>query len=187
MQHFAHEIPMQYIPRAAGRQRKTRAIWQLDSAANGASINFEGESCILRQTRPTAAERSHSTSSANFVRQGWVTASLSGIEYPFSCSEETSRLLDCRAHYLHIPAHTSAQVRRVASKLISDISGTKQVPSVTCSIPPSCYGSRTKVLLTGRDWQGILDCGATFTSVLPRAVRSSVRSFDFRMLLLKAS
>ena len=83
--------------------------------------------------------------------------------------------------------HMSSQVRQVALKLSSDISGAEQVPLVTCFVPPSCYGSRTKVLLTGRDWQGILDCGATLTSVFPRAVRSSVRSFDFRMLLLKAS
>ena len=75
----------------------------------------------------------------------------------------------------------------MALKLTSDVSGAEQVPLVTCVIPPSCYGSRTKVLLTRLYWQGILDSGATFTSVFPRAVRSSVRSFDFRMLLLKAS
>jgi hypothetical protein len=58
---------------------------------------------------------------------------------------------------------------------------------VTWFIPPSCHGSRTKVLLTGSGRQGILEGGATLTSVFPRAVRSSVRSSDFRMLLLKAS
>jgi hypothetical protein len=81
----------------------------------------------------------------------------------------------------------SSQVRQVALKLSSHISGAEPVRLVTCFIPPSCYGSRTKVLLTGLYWQGILDSGATFTSVLPRAVRSSVRSFDSRVLLLKVS
>ena len=42
-----------------------------------------------------------------------------------------------------------------------------RIPLVTCFTPPSCYGSRTKVLLTGLYWQGILDSGATFTSVFP--------------------
>lgn len=63
----------------------------------------------------------------------------------------------------------------------------ERVPLVTCFIPRSCYGSRTKVSLTGLDRQGILDSGATFTSVFPRAVRGSVGSFDSRVLLLKAS
>ena len=137
-----------YLARQRGRGKP--AIWQFDSATNGASIILKGKAVSLRQTRLSRAERSHSGNSAKRVRRGCVTASLLGIEYPFSCSEKTSRWLDCRAHYLHIPAHMSSQVRRVASKLISDISGTEQVPSVTCFIPPSCYGSRTKVLLTGR-------------------------------------
>ncbi len=173
-----------YLARQRGRGKP--AIWQFDSATNGASIILKGkpypapDKAFTGRAEPLGKFRKARSPGMRdrFLVRNRVSVFL---------QRKTSRWLDCRAHYLHIPAHTSAQVRRVASKLISDISGTKQVPSVTCSIPPSCYGSRTKVLLTGRDWQGILDCGATFTSVLPRAVRSSVRSFDFRMLLLKAS
>ena len=88
---------MQYIPRAAERQRKSRTISQLDSATNGASTILKGKA-VSSARQGFQGQSAATENSANQVRRGCVTATWLGIEYLFSCSEKTSRLLKARAH-----------------------------------------------------------------------------------------